>query len=127
MSNKPILLVDFDGVIHSYTSGWKGADIVYDPPVEGAIHFLHEALEDFDVAIYSARSGQAGGISAMKEYIGYCDAQEFGADTLTDKLQFPTEKPPAFLTLDDRCVQFTGTFPDPAELRNFKPWNKQGV
>lgn len=28
---KPILAVDFDGTLHAYTSGWKGADIVSDP------------------------------------------------------------------------------------------------
>lgn len=28
---KPILAVDFDGTLHSYTSGWKGADVVADP------------------------------------------------------------------------------------------------
>lgn len=29
---KPILCLDFDGVIHSYASGWKGADVIPDPP-----------------------------------------------------------------------------------------------
>jgi len=37
--SKPILLIDFDGVIHSYTSGWQGAGVISDPPVEGAFDF----------------------------------------------------------------------------------------
>lgn len=44
---------------------------------------------------------------------------------LLDKLldiTFPLEKPPAFLTLDDRALTFTGTWPSIEELRAFKPW-----
>ncbi len=34
---KPILCVDFDGVVHSYTSGWKGETVIPYPPVNGAL------------------------------------------------------------------------------------------
>lgn len=29
----PTVSFDFDGVIHSYRSGWKGAAVIPDPPV----------------------------------------------------------------------------------------------
>lgn len=32
---KQTVVFDFDGVIHSYTSGWKGETIIPDPPVPG--------------------------------------------------------------------------------------------
>ncbi len=113
---KPTLICDFDGVLHSYTSGWKGADVVSDPPVPGAIEFLREATKHFVVAIYSSRSGQPGGIGAMKEWL-----RTYGGGSLD--ITFPIEKPAAFLTIDDRAYLFTGTFPDPASLLSFKPWN----
>jgi hypothetical protein len=40
-------------------------------------------------------------------------------------LSFPLEKPPAFLTIDDRALLFTGTWPDVGKLKAFKPWNKE--
>lgn len=36
MKQKPCVIIDFDGVLHSYTSGRKGADVIPDPPTPGA-------------------------------------------------------------------------------------------
>ena len=73
---KPILCLDFDGVIHSYKSGWKGETIIYDPPVDGALDFIQAALEHFRVMIYSSRSSSPGGIMAMKTWLfAHCRTQ----------------------------------------------------
>lgn len=128
--NKPILCLDFDGVLHSYISGWKGADVVADPPVDGAIRFLTDASEKFEIHIYSSRSHQPGGIAAMHEYLAkhirkyWVDLPE-SAEKLISRLKFPSEKPPAMITLDDRGLLFDGEFPDIDELLWFKPWNKR--
>ena len=66
---KPILSVDFDGVIHSYTSGWQGARNIPDMPVTNALGFLVEATHYFKVNIYSSRSNQFGGRRAMKRWL----------------------------------------------------------
>ena len=66
---KPILCLDFDGVVHSYESGWKGAAVIPDPPVPGAIDFIRNAVEEFRVAIFSSRSNQPGGLDAMKYWL----------------------------------------------------------
>ena len=42
-----ILCLDFDGVIHSFTSGWRGAGIIPDPPVPGALDFIKDATGEF--------------------------------------------------------------------------------
>lgn len=39
MNKKPILNFDFDGVCHSYTSGWQSADTIPDDPVPGLFDF----------------------------------------------------------------------------------------
>ena len=132
---KPILCLDFDGVIHSYTSGWKGADVIPDPPVPGALGFIFNALEYFNVQVFSSRYNQPGGIQAMKNWMYQYGTEIFAMGPGTDnkpevpewllEVGWPTEKPPAFLTIDDRVVLFTGRWPDVEELRKFKPWNKK--
>jgi hypothetical protein len=132
---RPTLLCDFDGVINSYSSGWQGIANLPDPPVPGAAAFLINASKYFDVAVYSSRSRDPAAIEAMREYIRVAIYQEFSEELkeetasglsyeLIEQFDFPTEKPAAFLTLDDRCLTFTGTFPDPKALREFRPWNK---
>lgn len=129
-SNKPLLCLDFDGVIHSYTRGWHGADVITDPPVPGAMRFLWDATEHFTVAIYSSRSHQPGGKRAMQMWLRFYFREHWAADRTTcdDKLaeiEWPTEKPPAFVTIDDRAITFDGTWPTIETLKAFKPWNKQ--
>ena len=66
---KPILCLDFDGVLHSYTSGWKGAANIPDEAVPGAMDFIIQAMGQFEVHIHSSRSHQWGGRRAMKRWI----------------------------------------------------------
>ncbi len=127
-TRKPILCLDFDGVIHSYASGWKGADAIPDPPVAGAIAFMLGALRHFNVAIYSSRSGQPGGIDAMRRWLREHAGQTWyetpdgpGLESVT----FPTSKPAAFIGIDDRVLTFDGTWPAIETLKEFRPWNKR--
>lgn len=126
---KPILCLDFDGVIHSYTSGWKGADVIPDPPVPGAIAFLREAVKRFRVAIFSSRSGQPGGQQAMREWLGRWQIEHRESDhedlSWCGLIEWPTEKPAALVTIDDRALTFDGTWPSLDALAAFKPWNKR--
>jgi hypothetical protein len=120
------LVLDFDGVLHSYTSGWHGVDVINDPPVKGAIAFLREAVRHFNVNISSTRSHDDRGKRAMQEWLEFW-AKEQRANSNEDlawlsAIQWPTIKPPAFLTIDDRAITFMGTFPDVDTIKAFKPW-----
>jgi hypothetical protein len=137
--NKPILCVDFDGVIHSYSSGWKGHDVVTDPPTPGALRWLWKATEWFDVQVYSSRSKEPGGVEAMFLWMTKWSNEEFGEqhpmgcptggsiDMDAYPITFARQKPAAFLTIDDRAICFEGDWDDldAADLLNFKPWNKR--
>lgn len=151
---KPILVLDFDGVIHSYTSGWKGAAVIPDPPVPGALKFIVAALETFEVHILSSRSHQWGGKRAMKRWLrGHLIELGMGqgpipgwwsdkiaeqsnmepwehevrraADVIVSAIHWPWFKPPATVTIDDRALTFTGAWPSVEELKAFKPWFKR--
>lgn len=124
-----IICVDFDGVLHSYSSGWQAADVVSDPPVPGAIQWLADLVEDsrFEPVVYSSRSSQPGGIEAMRDWLYRQAAAEYDdehSNAWIEEITFPVEKPPAFITIDDRAICFSGSFPPLDEIDGFKPWNK---
>ncbi len=130
MKRKPILCLDFDGVLHSYTSGWKGADVIPDPPVDGAMDFIWKASEHFTIAIFSSRSNQVGGIRAMKAWLTehfrfFWAADRTHCDDVLAEIEWPTEKPPAQITIDDRALTFEGVWPTIEALKAFQPWNKR--
>jgi hypothetical protein len=118
---RPILCLDFDGVCHSYTSGWQGAASIPDPPVDGMWEFLEQAIDVFEIHIFSSRTHQHGGKQAMFQwFLKWADTDK--RQGISTMLLFPLEKPSALVTLDDRGILFTGTWPNVEELRKFKPW-----
>lgn len=123
MSFNPNLCVYFDGVIHSYTSGWQGVASIPDDPVPDAICAMAPQHEGPIVQIYSSLSKSWRGRRAMKKWLikhglPHCYITE-------GILMFPTKKPAAFLSIDYRAICFQGTFPSKEEMVNFKPWNKE--
>jgi hypothetical protein len=125
MSDRTII-VDFDGVLYSYASGWKGVDVLPDPPVENALEWLDQISDDFLVAVLSTRSHQEGGIDAMRAWILKHGATHTRLDRKISegRVFFPAEKVPALLSIDDRAWRFDGpgTFPSAEDIRAFEPW-----
>ncbi len=118
MSYKPTVVFDFDGVIHSYVSGWQGIDVIPDPPVP----LVQEEIEriraaGYKVVVVSTRCAELAGMEAVKNYLAVNDI------TVDEVL---TEKPPALVYIDDRAIRFDG---DPRglleQIQNFKPWHQQ--
>ena len=114
---KQTVVFDFDGVIHSYTSGWQGETVISDPPVPG----IREAITDirtagFEVVVVSTRCATREGLSAVRNWLWMHDIK-------VDAIK--KEKPPAIVYIDDRAICFDGK---PGELLDkikvFKPWNK---
>lgn len=117
MAYKPTLCFDFDGVIHSYTSGWKGAEVLPDPPVEGIKEALTELQRDYKITILSSRCASDAGIIAMQDWL---KKYEIPYDMIT------RTKPPAVCYIDDRAICFDGNPQHMLDkVKNFKPWQEK--
>lgn len=117
MANQTVCF-DFDGVIHSYVSGWKGVDCIPDPPVPG----IREAIKDiravgYNVAVLSARCNSEDGLRAIEEYL---KRHKIEFDEVVSK------KPGAVVYIDDRAICFDG---DPytllEKIRKFRTWQER--
>lgn len=117
------ICVDFDRVIHQYTTPWSHASIISDPPVAGAFEWLTEMVDHYIVNIFSSRSDHPEGVEAMQEWF-----KTHGLSPLVlCYLRFPTHKPPAVLYIDDRAYRFEGTFPTVKQIAEFEPWHPHVV
>jgi ribonucleotide monophosphatase NagD (HAD superfamily) len=115
---KQTIILDFDGVLHSYSSGWKGADVIPDLPTEGAREAVAKLRESYIVVVVSSRCHQPGGIGAIREWL---DKHGIVVDDVSN------DKPPHVVVVDDRALRFEGKWQDvingiPAAS---VPWNKK--
>ncbi|ACL70077.1 hypothetical protein [Halothermothrix orenii] len=117
MSGKRTVLLDFDGVIHSYTSGWQGISRVVDPPVPGVKKAIEKLRKNYRVVICSSRCRDERGKDAVKEYLN-----KYGI--VVDDIVYT--KIPAFVQIDDRALTFEGKWDNNFlnKIKKFKPWTK---
>lgn len=115
---KSALAIDFDGVLHSYTSGWKGHDCVPDVPTLGAREFIAAVTAGgYEPIVHSSRASSPAGRAAVKDWLR---AHGFPPLEVT---QF---KPAALVYIDDRAWRFEGRWPTPDELTAAAlPWTKR--
>lgn len=115
--SKPILALDFDGVIHRYSKGWQDGQI-YDPPTEGFREWAEEAAKYFTLVIVSSRLREISDEVPIQDWL-----RLHGIDPA--QFQFARFRPPALLSIDDRAITFKGTWEHlaPVRLQHFKPWH----
>ena len=126
---KPILVLDFDGVIHSYENGWADGSI-YGRATPGFWEWAIRAEKVFRLCIHSSRIKTPLDATRVEQWLG----REFEAWRVSsgrNAAEFPyfelcITKPPAFLTIDDRALCFhgdwTAPFLDPGNLHGFRSW-----
>lgn len=91
---KKTIVLDFDGVIHSYDRGWYDGTI-YGHPIPGAKEVLWDLIhEGYDVVIHTSRPN-------------WEEIPKWMEDNGLPLLEIIPGKPKGILYIDDRAVRFT--------------------
>lgn len=110
------ICLDFDGVVHSFKSGWQGTGIIPDPPVDGAKEAIDRLREKYEIIIFTPRYQQDKGRAAV---IKWLRKHKIVVDDVCGY------KPPAHIYVDDRATQFKGWVDCMAEIRLFTHWQEE--
>jgi hypothetical protein len=93
------ICLDFDGVLHSYRSGWCGAEIIPDPPIHGTREGVMRLRQIYRVVVLSSRCHTLEGRKAVEAWL---KKHDIVVDEVCE------HKPPALVYVDDRAVRFRG-------------------
>jgi hypothetical protein len=110
---RKLICLDFDGVIHNYRR-WKGPTVIDGGPVKATIEWIRIHASHYQIVVHTSRASTDEGREAVAKAL-----EEWG---ISGCVSIAAEKPPAFLTIDDRAILFTGTMPTVDEIERFKPW-----
>ena len=113
------VVFDFDGVIHSYISGWRGVAEIPDAPNEDAVKAIDDLRDlGYEVVIVSTRCQNPRGLAAIVEWL---KKYEIEVDLVT------SHKPPAICYIDDRAICYTPGVNLVEEVKNFKTWHQRHI
>lgn len=133
------IALDFDGVVHAYRKGWQGGEI-YDDVTPGFFDWAVHASTAFRLVIHSSRfageDGKAQLMAARAWLKRQANLWALSVGSLSqeamdaiDGIEFSAEKPPAWVSIDDRCIRFEGNWSAPelgrGALLGYRPWNQR--
>lgn len=104
------VVVDFDGVIHSYEHGWQDGTI-YGEPMPGAANALRYLMTQHAVAVQTCRKPLSAVAEWITEHVGLptvVDSGDFRFWTRDDRILVTGRKLPALIYIDDRAYRFEG-------------------
>lgn len=103
------ILIDLDGVLNMYNGDYNNNSI---PPIRlGAKTFLSKISKNFDIYIFTSRN-----LLLVSKWIFDNDLTDFISDVTSIKI-------PAWLYIDDRCIQFRGDYNSLlASINDFEVW-----
>tara|TARA_Y100000034_G_scaffold125117_1_gene174247 strand:- start:268 stop:609 length:342 start_codon:yes stop_codon:yes gene_type:complete len=92
---KRTIAIDFDGVIHRYSEGWKGMDNAYDPPSEGTSRAIRRLYnQGYRLVIFTSRS-----VDVVRPWLLKYGLLKYFDDITNTKI-------PAKVYIDDRGYKF---------------------
>jgi adenylyl-sulfate kinase len=95
LDKRKTVAIDFDGVIHKYSQGFKGLDNAYDEPMEGTFQALTKLKSlGFQLKIMSSRPAPV-----IEEWL-----EKYGMSELISEVS--NHKFPATIYIDDRGFKF---------------------
>lgn len=111
MQKKMTILIDLDGVLNTYNGNF---DENYIPTIkEGALEFIKEISKKFRVVIFTTRNS----LLASRWIID--NGLEKYVENVTNV------KEPAYLIIDDRCINFDGNYNNLTDkINKFSVWYK---
>lgn len=108
---KKTILFDLDGVLNTYVGNYDSAHI---PSIkEGAYELIKELSNNYKIVIFTTRNS----LLTSKWII---------ENGLSDYIENVTNiKEPAYLIIDDRCINFKGDYQElKRKINNFEVWYK---
>ena len=119
-TEKSVIALDFDGVIHNHYKGF-GDGTIYGDPIEGSLESIEELYKlGYTLKIYSCKScsdrplinGMTGS-ELIREWL-----EKYGVSQYVKEIC--TEKPNALAYVDDKGVRFNTWKQTLKDLRKFK-------
>jgi hypothetical protein len=116
--------IDFDGVIHAYTSPFTTSTDIHDGPVDGALQFIRDAFDrGYGIQIHTARANDSKCEAAIVDWL-----HKHGLEVhYIDNIIISQLKKGAVVYIDDRGFRFEGQFPTFDQIEAFQQWNKSKV